>query len=90
MFIAVPNDYSPCELHEVWPCAICNGDAARYDAELVRDQPDVDARRPRLGGGWVEAGFPGHCATCGRGYEVGTPIRFSPGMQGWKSKECCG
>lgn len=88
MFITVPNEYSPCELHEVWPCAICNGDAARYDAEHKRDVPVLD-QSVRVGPKTVLSQFPGRCRSCGTGYEVGTPITYSESHDGWVSKECC-
>lgn len=89
MFIAVPNEYSPCELHEVWPCAICNGDAARYDAERMRDVAPAD-QSVRIAPGVVLSQFPGRCRSCGTDYEVGTPITYSDSRNGWVVKECCG
>lgn len=71
----------PCELHEIWPCAICNGDEARSLHELV----DMDPVTPLK-----VAQFPGLCAYCGADFEIGTPIRFSPWARGWVAEGCCG
>ena len=71
----------PCELHEIWPCAICNGDEARSLNDLFVMDPVTPSKL---------AQYPGHCAYCGTFYEVETPIRFSPFARGWVSKECCG
>lgn len=71
----------PCELHEIWPCAICNGDEARSLHELDQMDPVSPTK---------VAQFSGRCAYCDTWFEAGTTIRFSYFARGWISKECCG
>jgi predicted Zn-ribbon and HTH transcriptional regulator len=76
---------SPCELHEIWPCAICNGDEAR-----LREADRVAEVAVRIAPGVVLAVYPGHCARCGLNFGEESPIRYSAGDSGWIALGCCG
>lgn len=85
---------SPCEKHELTGCATCSGAEARYNQSL-KDQPllaDPDSSLPYIPGGvTIHSKFPGYCASCGRPWDVGTPIHRAYGENdhGWIGVECC-
>lgn len=83
MFIAV--DTEPCALHDIWPCAICNGDLAKQE----RDLREIDSGT-RIAPGVVLARYPGHCAGCGLNFGEESPIRWSDSAGGFIAMGCCG
>lgn len=87
MFIAVYNMYEPCELHEIFPCALCNGDAKKLE-ESTRTPSGGNA--PCIAPGIYLAQFPGRCASCGLNYGEESPIRYDNEAGGWTAMGCCG
>jgi len=80
-------DTTPCELHEIWPCATCTGVEKRFQATLGSEDSDLEPGT-RLTPGVIASHYPGRCARCGLDYGIGSPIRFSG--DGWVATGCCG
>lgn len=78
---------SPCELHEIWPCAICNGSESRFQASLDAFDPQGGVR---LAPGIILARYSGHCRSCGQNFGAGSPLRYSDVHDGWIATACCG
>lgn len=89
----MPPDFKklmePCEIHEIWPCAECNGDAARQREEAMRDRLVREGGPVRIGGGVVLAQFPGQCCDCGESFDAEDPIMRSKSDRGWTGVGCC-
>lgn len=78
---------TPCALHDLWPCALCNGDQAKLDASLDTPRGDYEPGT-RIAPGVVASEFPGICAGCGLNYGIGSPIRWT--RRGYQATGCCG
>lgn len=82
-------DQTPCALHDLWPCAICNGDLAKQEASLETPPGDYEPGA-RIAPGVVAASYPGLCVSCGQNYGVGSPVRWDERREGWRATGCCG
>lgn len=82
-------DQTPCEKHDLWPCALCNGDAARLEESLETPPGDYEPGE-RIAPGVVASAFPGICGNCGQNYGRRSAIRFNEARQRWQATGCCG
>lgn len=82
-------DQTPCTLHDLWPCAECNGDAAKLEQSLETPSGEHDPGT-RIAPGVVASAFPGICGGCGQNYGRGSAIRKNDRTQRWEALGCCG
>ena len=80
----------PCVLHDLWPCAICNGTDKAFQASLSEPYGSDLEPGERIAPGVVAARFPGLCASCKQNYGISSPIRYSTRATGFVAMACCG